>query len=242
MPSTHTNLDATTVVLTLTVAERTALVDRVSDLPRPLLDLLQQKFVRRDRIRVSPHDLELLDEQLSRPLGRSVPLETRQLLKNVHEQVVDELNLLNARTSSVAIDNAAHTLFLKCAKNKTEPTLQAADELLSKLRALPLRLRGFKPTASEKRLLRRFDLPVETLSRVNSANPSLNLSDVLVILSVRYRLDRLTQAVMIAELLDLRRRIMEYLDQESRRTIEINRKRSLKTQQEWRRKSTNQDA
>lgn len=241
MQPKNTKLDAATVMLTMNLAERTALVERVAELPRELAASLRQSFVRRDKIQVSASDLELLDERLSSPQGRSVPQGIRSLLKGIHERVIDELNLLNAKTSSVAIDNASHTLYLSSTRSHAVPTLRDAEQLLSKLRALPLRLRGFKLTTKDRRLLRQCGLPSETMARVNSLLPALNLADVLVILAKRYEMDRSAQATIVADLLDFRRRILEYLDQESRRTVEIHRQRSLKTQQEWRRKSTNPD-
>jgi hypothetical protein len=241
MPLKLTNLNIASTTLTLNAAERAALVERFPDLPRKLVEILLQSYVRRDRLNVSANDLELLDERLSAPLGRSATHETRLLLKGIHEQVADELILMNSRTSPVAIDNASHKLYLTSERNAAPPTLEDAIELLSKLRALPLRLRNFKLAPAEKRILRRLELPDETRIRVNSATPTLNLADILIILSRRFDFDRVTQSAIVEELLSLRDRILDNLAQASRRTVEINRQRSLKTQQEWRRKSSSQD-
>jgi hypothetical protein len=100
-----------------------------------------------------------------------------------------------------------------------------------------MRLLGFKLTTKDKRLLRGMRLPVETLARINAEKPTLNLADVLLIFAKRYEFDRSTQAAALTNVMELRSRILDYLDQESRRTIEINRSRSLKWQQTVRRNS-----
>lgn len=233
------DLDAATVTLTLNAVERATLVEHVVGLPRRLAETLRQVSIKRDRIQVGPNDLEFLDAWLSLPRGRSVKKEARRVLQGIHDQIAEELNLLNSRTSSVAVDNASHTLYKASLRSRTSATINDAHQILIKLRALPLRLRGFKLTAKDKRLLRGIRLPVETLARINAEKPSLNLADVLLIFAKRYEFDRITQAAVLTNIMELRSRILDFLDQESRRTIEINRSRSLKWQQTVRRTSSN---
>jgi hypothetical protein len=235
MQPNSTNLHQAIVPLTLTLTERSAILNSIPDLPRELAEVLNQPSIRRDRVRISPQNLEFLDWQLSQLTGRSVSKAVRTTLKPVIDQIADEMNLLNSKTSSVAIDNAAHSLFKASLKSKTPVTYSDAEDRVWKLRAWPIRLRGFPITNKDKRLCLRCDLPSTTLDRVTATLPYLNLADVLVIFATRYRFDPVTQAGLIEGLMDFRGRVLAYIDAAARRTVQINRERTLRNQQLYRR-------
>lgn len=229
MQHDSTNLDITSINLILSAEERNCLLKQIPDLPSTLVAKLSQPYIRLDRVSVSVSDLEVLEESLNAPFGRSISRESRVALRQIHEQVVEELILLNAKTSSVAVDNGAHALFKSRSRGSSEISYQEALHQLAKLRALPLRLREFKLSAKERRLLQSCPLAHETLQRIHDSSSGINLADVLLIFAARYSFDRGTAEELVHDLLELRKRILDYLDQLSRRTVEINRERTLRS-------------